>query len=137
VGENSLFVHCKKFSSKKGSARRYIVVMQQKIYLLPKFRAKSSHIFTKSQQNFTIVCVIDSLACRSELFVNTLLMSKKMMSMLLTLLFTYLSFSVSVSLDSLCTAHVPSHFFPKFAQNLMLFLCRIHREISSGQIHDC
>jgi hypothetical protein len=26
--------------------------------------------------------------------------------------------------------------FPRFAQNLMLFLCRIHREIASGQIHD-
>jgi hypothetical protein len=27
-------------------------------------------------------------------------------------------------------------FFPRFAQNLMLFLYRIHREIASGQIHD-
>jgi hypothetical protein len=27
--------------------------------------------------------------------------------------------------------------FPRFAQYLMLFLCRIHREIASVQMHDC
>jgi hypothetical protein len=26
--------------------------------------------------------------------------------------------------------------FPRFAQNLMLFLCRIHHNIASGQIND-
>jgi hypothetical protein len=26
--------------------------------------------------------------------------------------------------------------FPKFSQNLKTFLCRIHREIASGQLHD-
>jgi hypothetical protein len=30
----------------------------------------------------------------------------------------------------------PSHCFLRFSQNLMLFLCRIHHEISSGKIHD-
>jgi hypothetical protein len=31
----------------------------------------------------------------------------------------------------------PSHFFfSRFAHNLMLLLCQIHREIVSGQIHD-
>jgi hypothetical protein len=26
--------------------------------------------------------------------------------------------------------------FPRFAQNLMLFFCRIHHEMTSDQIHD-
>jgi hypothetical protein len=37
---------------------------------------------------------------------------------------------------SLITARVPVALVPRFAQNLMLFLCRIYREIASGQIHD-
>jgi hypothetical protein len=41
-------------------------------------------------------------------------MSKKIMSMLLTLLFTCLAFSVSASLDFLCTAQV---FFPERLSN--------------------
>jgi hypothetical protein len=80
------------------------------------------------------------------------LISKKIMSMLLTLFFTWLSFSVSpepsMPFKHPCTAHaffperLSNHCqdlcrtFPKFAQNLMLLLCRIHREIASGQIHD-
>jgi hypothetical protein len=56
--------------------------------------------------------------------------------------------SVSVSLDFPCTAHaiLPERLsnhsqglhctFPGFAQNLILFLCWIHHEITSGQIHD-
>jgi hypothetical protein len=36
----------------------------------------------------------------------------------------------------LITVKVSVALFPRFAQNLMLFLCRIHREIVSGQIHE-
>jgi hypothetical protein len=36
----------------------------------------------------------------------------------------------------LIIARVFASLSPKFAQNLMLLLCRIHREIASGQIHD-
>jgi hypothetical protein len=72
------------------------------------------------------------------------LMSKKIMFMS----FTCLAFSISVSSDFPCTAHAffPKHLsdhcqslhctFLRFAQNLMLFLCRIHCEITPGQIHD-
>jgi hypothetical protein len=51
-------------------------------------------------------------------------------------------FSVSINLDSRFTAHaffparVPVVLVPKFTQYLMPFLCWIHREIASGQIHD-
>jgi hypothetical protein len=57
-------------------------------------------------------------------------------------------FSVSVSLDFLCMAHAfffkilsnhcqgLCHTFFEVAQNLMLFLCWIHRGIASVQIHD-
>jgi hypothetical protein len=52
-------------------------------------------------------------------------------------------FSVSVTLDFPSTAHacliierVPVELFPRFTQNLMLFLCRIHCEIVSDQTHD-
>jgi hypothetical protein len=71
------------------------------------------------------------------------LMSKKMMSMHLTLRFTCLSFFslgefwLSVYCSSFLPECLSNHFeglrltFPRFAQNLMLFLCRIHREIAS------
>jgi hypothetical protein len=57
-------------------------------------------------------------------------------------------FSVSVSTDFRFMGHaffpnaliiivrVSVAIFPRFAQNFILFLCRIHREIASDQIHD-
>jgi hypothetical protein len=36
----------------------------------------------------------------------------------------------------LIIARVSVALFPRFAQNFMLFLCRIHHEISSRQVHD-
>jgi hypothetical protein len=36
----------------------------------------------------------------------------------------------------LITARASVAPFPRFTQNLMLFLCRIRRKIASGQIHD-
>jgi hypothetical protein len=70
------------------------------------------------------------------------LMWKKMLSMLLALLYICLAFfSVLVSLDFPCMAHafacltiarVSFSLFPRFAQNSMLFLCQIHCEIASA-----
>jgi hypothetical protein len=37
-----------KFPGEKGSVRRCVVMMQQPVLLLPKFGAKSSHIFMQS-----------------------------------------------------------------------------------------
>jgi ABC-type dipeptide/oligopeptide/nickel transport system permease subunit len=75
-------------------------------------------------------------------------MSKKNMIMLLTLLFTCLAFFglgefglshwelMLSSLNAfLINSRVSVALFPRFAQNLMLFLCQIHHEITSGQIH--
>jgi hypothetical protein len=74
-------------------------------------------------------------------------MSQKMMSMLLSLLFTCLAYfdigefglfqwKLMISSLNACLiiARVPVALFLTFAHNLMLFLCRIHREITSGQI---
>jgi hypothetical protein len=36
-------------------------VMQQPVLLWPKFGAKSSHSFTRSPQNVTVVCGVDCL----------------------------------------------------------------------------
>jgi hypothetical protein len=39
-------------------------------------------------------------------------------------------------LSNLCSGFFRTFFFSRFAQNLMLSLCWIHREIAPGQIHD-
>jgi hypothetical protein len=50
------------------------------------------------------------------------------------------AFRVRLMLSSpnacLIIASVSVPHFPRFAHNLMLFFCRIHREIASSQIHD-
>jgi hypothetical protein len=84
------------------------------------------------------------LACQFELFVNIPLMSKKMKSMLLTLLFTCFAFfglsDVGLVHSSpnacLIIGRVSVALLLRFAENVMLFLCRIHREIASGQMQD-
>jgi hypothetical protein len=75
-------------------------------------------------------------------------MSKTIMSILLTLLFVCLAFfglvESRLSVWGPCSSHnvyqitakLSVEHFPRFAQNLMLSFCRIHREIASGQIHD-
>jgi hypothetical protein len=103
-----------------------------------------SHAVAEKRQ---VVCRIECSACQ-DLFVKNSLDVNEMMSMLLTLLFAYLAFSVSVNIDFPCTAHIffPEHLsshyqgllrtFFEICTKLMLFLYRIHREISSGQMHD-
>jgi hypothetical protein len=46
MGDDS-HVFIQKFPGEKGSVRGCVVVMQQPVLLLPKFGAKSSHIFTQ------------------------------------------------------------------------------------------
>jgi hypothetical protein len=81
--------------------------------------AKSSHIFTQSLYEVMAVCGNDCSAWQAELFMNTLLISKKLLNMLLTLLFTCLGFFVLVSLNFPCMAHP---FFPE-TQGLWRFAC--------------
>jgi hypothetical protein len=44
--------------------------MKQPVLLSQKLGAKSSHIFTQSPLNVTLVCGIDCLACQDEFFVS-------------------------------------------------------------------
>jgi hypothetical protein len=48
-----------------------VVVMQQPVIFSPKFGTKSSHTFTQSSLNVTIVCRMDCLACEDEFFVSS------------------------------------------------------------------
>jgi hypothetical protein len=87
------------------------------------------------------------LACQHEFYGTIPFMSKKMMSMLLTLFFACLAFFFGLGLTfrvqlmisspnaCLIIARVSVALLPKFAHNFMLFLCRLHREIVSGLIH--
>jgi hypothetical protein len=52
-------------------------MMHQPLLLLPKFWSESSHIFTQSPYNVTVVSRIDCLACQNEFFVNNLLEVKE------------------------------------------------------------
>jgi hypothetical protein len=74
---------------------------------------------------------------------------RKVMNMLLTLLFASLwhfrcrwvwtfraQFTFSSPNACLIIARVSVELFSRITQNLTLFICRIHREIASGQIHD-
>jgi hypothetical protein len=70
VGNDSHVVFGYKFFDERESVRRCVIVMQQPVLLSPKFGAKSSHIFTQSPLNVTVVCGIDCLAYQGEPFVN-------------------------------------------------------------------
>jgi hypothetical protein len=72
VGTTVMLFLDKTFLGKKGSVRRCVVVTQQPVLLSPKFGAKSSHIFTQSPSNVTVVYEIDCLVCQDEFFVNNL-----------------------------------------------------------------
>jgi hypothetical protein len=122
-------------------------------YLSPKFGAKSSHNFTKSPWNATTVCGIDSLAYQNKFFLNNPLDIKENYEHALDFALRLSPFSIcrepSMPFKHPCTAHAVSPnacliivrvsvaLFPRLARNLMHTRCRIHREITSGQIHDC
>jgi hypothetical protein len=101
--------------------------MQQPVLWSPKFGTKSSHIFTQSPQNITVVCGIDCLACQDEFFANNPLDVKKKWWARSWLRFSPVSpFPVSVSLDFPCTAHA---FFPERLSIRCQGLCRSLPEI--------
>jgi hypothetical protein len=110
----------KKIPSEKGNVRLCIVVMQQPVILLPTFGSKSSQIFTQSQSNVIVVCLIDWLACQDEFSVNN-------------------PHDVEIYEHSLDFALHLSHLFWSQCTKSnahALFLCWILCKITSGQIHD-
>jgi hypothetical protein len=115
--------------------------------------AKSLYIFMQSLYNITVLCTIDCLACRDKFFLsNPLDVKKKWRACSWLCPSPVLPFSVLVNLDvpfkHPCTAHAffPKcssshcqclcHTFSEISQNLMHTCCRIHRDITSGQMHD-
>jgi hypothetical protein len=126
--------------------------MQQPVLLSPKFEAKSSHIFAQSR-SVIVVYGLECLACQDELFVNNLFAVEENLEhalefvLHLSLLFqsalsrawhsvTRVRIMISSSNDCLIIAGVSVAFVPRFVQNVMHTRCRIHREMSSGQIHN-
>jgi hypothetical protein len=67
-------------------------MVKQPGLFLPKFRAMTSHVFMQSPQNVAVAHGIQSLACWNNSLCTVPLMPKKVMIMLLTLLFTCLAF---------------------------------------------
>jgi hypothetical protein len=85
------------------------------------------------------------LACQEEFFVNNLLDVKERdehildFALHLSCIFFFGLSEPSMPLSihvGHTTAWVSDALFPRFAQNLLVLLCCIHREIASGQIHD-
>jgi hypothetical protein len=70
MGDNSHVAFGSNLPGEKGSVGLCVVVTLQKVLLSSNFGAKSSHIFTQSQLNFTVVCGIDCLACQGEFFMD-------------------------------------------------------------------
>jgi hypothetical protein len=58
VGNNSHVAFGERFPCGKGSVRLCVVLMHQLVLFSPKFGAKSSHIFTLSPYNVTVLCRI-------------------------------------------------------------------------------
>jgi len=92
VGDNSNFVFRQKLVGEDGSVRRCVVMVKQPGLFSPKLGTMSSHFFTQSPQNFTVEPGIHSLAVGTNSLCTIPLMSKKVMIMLLRLLFTCLAF---------------------------------------------
>jgi hypothetical protein len=54
-GDDSHFLFRQKLQGEDGSVRRGVVMMKQPGLFCPKFRAATSHIFTQSPHNVTLV----------------------------------------------------------------------------------
>jgi hypothetical protein len=99
------------------------------------FCHQSSHIFIQSLQNIAVVFGTNWL------FVNSLLSVKEIDEHALDFAL-HLSGLFRSALNRVChsfiygSCHCKVTLFPRFAQNKMLFLCRIHHQITSGQIHN-
>jgi hypothetical protein len=111
-----------------------------------KFRGE---VFTHYYAAITVVCGIDCLACQDEFFMGNPIDIKENDEHDLDFLFACLAFfglcefrhfrwELILFPPNACLiiVRVSIALFPRFAQNLMLFLCRIHNENTSGQIHD-
>jgi hypothetical protein len=138
----SHFVYGQSFPCAKGSVRWCVVVKLQPVLSLPKFGTKSLQIFMQWFHEW--------LACEDEFFVNNGLDDKEndehaldFFSLQLSRLFQcrwVWTFLLQLMLSSpnacLIISRVSVPHFPRYVQKLMLFLCWIHPEIASGQIHE-
>jgi hypothetical protein len=70
VGDDIHGVFCQRILGENGSVRWCVVVMQQPVLLPLRLRTKTSHIFTQSPQNVTVVCGIDCLVCQGDFLAN-------------------------------------------------------------------
>jgi hypothetical protein len=111
-----------------------VVAMQQPVLLSPKFEAKSSHIFTQSPWNVTVVCGTDCLACQDEFFVNNPLDVKENDGHALDFALHLFRLFRSASLDFLCTANAfLSERLPNHCQGLLALYPRIaHNRMHTG-----
>jgi hypothetical protein len=147
VGNDTYIVFGKKFPGENGSVRLCVVMMQQPVLPLPKFGAKSSHIFTDMALNVTAVCGIDCFVCQGELFMNNPFDIKGNDEHALGFAFhLFRPFSLSVNLTfyvrlmlsspnaCLIIARISVALFPKFERSLMLFLCVIRCETASDHV---
>jgi hypothetical protein len=126
---------------KKGSVRGCVVLMQQQVLVSPKFGANFHAITVKyhsSMRNWLlgllgwIHCDVkenDEHALGFALYHSCLLWFWWVWTFCVQLM-------LSFPKTCLIIARVSVTLFPRFAQNLMLFLCWVHCEIASGQMHD-
>jgi len=92
VGDDSNFVFRQKLVGEDGSVRRGVVTVKQPGLFSPKLVAMSLHVFTQSPQNFAVEPRINSWPVGTNSLCTIPLMSKKVIIMLLRLLFTCLAF---------------------------------------------
>jgi hypothetical protein len=139
----------KQFPGEKGSVRRCVVVMQQPVYLSPKFGVKVSHIFKQSPQNVTVVCGSNCLAWQEKFFVNNPPWYHRK-SWSCSWLFTCLAFfdlpwiehAIQTSVYGSCflprkliwsLPGPPSHFFPRLTPNEMHTRCSVVGSIAKSR----
>jgi len=70
-GGDSHFVFHQKLLGEDGSVRRGVVMVKQPGLFLPKFGARSSHVFTQSMQNVAVEPGIHVLACWDKFFLHS------------------------------------------------------------------
>jgi hypothetical protein len=129
VGDYSHYVFRQKLLGEDGSVRRCVTIVKQSGVFSPKFEATSSRVYTRSPKN--VWPVVTNLLCT----IIIILMSKKVMIMLLTLLFNCLAYLALVTRgfsterktwgqkNFLITVRVSVAFFPRLAQNFMHTRC--------------
>jgi hypothetical protein len=135
----------KKFPGENGSVRWCVVVMQQPVFLSSTFGAclrTFSRSRRKTSQQYAELNIWPARTnsfeqspwCQRKWLAHSWLCSSSTSPFFGLGDFELLVYD-SCFLPPTASASSVS-LFPRFAQNLMLFLCRAHREIASGQIHD-